>query len=147
MEHKATNISDKTPFLRLEMTTDVYITPNDVNFEKISIQEDTVGAQCTGYFDHESAFMHPATGGWVPLTSHVAGKGTKLAVADQVTGVTDSPNHPASYSDGTFLWKYNSNGDKGVFKTVNQRKTLTMNGLNATLKLEKAGATVSLTAP
>lgn len=133
------------------MTTDVYITPNDVNFEKITVQEDSVGAQCTGYFDHESALMHPPTGSWVTLTSHVAGKGTKMSGVDTVTGVTDSPNHSASYSNGTFLWqipwKYYSNGDKGVFKTVDQRRTLTVSGSNATLSLEKAGATVSLTAP
>lgn len=147
MEKLAEVAKQKNPSLGVYMTTDVYITPHHVNFEKIKVKEDACGPVTAGYFTYQTD-SHGATASWIGMSSHVEGKGTKLSLPDKVRGGTNGP----TYTPGTFSWsipwRYELNGDKGVFgDPVVHLKTLTISGSTATLTLTKAGAEISETNP
>jgi hypothetical protein len=143
----------------LELTTEcyVYVTPDDVSFIKIKVQEQQCYAQTDGYWTYKQGQAHfrPWPGSPQPLPkgmhSHVVGKGTKMdgnggtGGTDTVSSVTRGPMG-VQYTDGNFLWeipwKYGITSDQGEFVTVDHRATLRNGG---TLTHTKGGMTDSAT--
>lgn len=132
--------------LAVGMKADVWITPADVNFEKIKIKEDGCTPIAKDYFDYQSTVNHDPTNDWIAMSGHEQGKGTKLENPDLISGGTKGP----PYSAGTFTWnipwRYNINSaDKGIFKIVPTVKTLSVDESSATLTWEKADAKIQHT--
>ncbi len=127
--------------------TNIYITPDTVSFEEITISEDDCGGAVTGYFvgtalDGVRHAGHGA-GSEVGVGAVVAGKGSK--VQGQDTAQSGSCNFGTPYAAGTFDWPIPwlfkvGGGAFKKFATVHQRFTIDASG---DMTVSKAGATGS----
>lgn len=118
-----------------------YITPANVSFSKILIQEGSVNAVTTGYFAYQNGDNHPV-GEWISLTSTVTASGTKVNGVDTIQGGSD--NHKP-YINGGFTWAIPwsfkvGTGVAKVFATVNHVKTVDDTGK---MTISKGGTSVS----
>lgn len=126
------------------MKTEIYITPDDVNFHKIQHKEVDVGAVCTGVYSPFNGHGHDANPATISETDQVmAGKGTKSMGVDEIysgdpgTAPPFTPGHidfniPYQFRVGSGAWKQ--------FATILQRCEL---GSGGALSASKAGATAS----
>ncbi len=134
--------------LGVQMTANWYIGPEDVNFSKLMIAEQTCAANCTGYFTYQQGLTHNPGQDLQVSNTLVAGKGWKCNGYDNISGGTQG----APYSNGIFTWPipwhYKINGNSYSFKTINHVKFLAIGtDGKATLTLTKSGASNSQKEP
>jgi len=94
----SSSTNNKNP-LRSGFIAKIYITPADVNFEKVKIYEGTGTSIATGYFSSLNGVNH-AQGPDLSPSGFVANKGTQLAATDTVT----THANVTPYSNGVFRW-------------------------------------------
>lgn len=149
LEKNANLSTSATSPLTLTTVCFVYITPDDVNFEKIQVLEDDCVSEASGYWSYKDNYPHyqPPFNPQPPpanMSGHVDGKGTKVQVQDKVQSVTRG----GPYYDGSFKWdipwRYGIGGsDQGIFATVTMKSTLT----TTTLSHTKGGMSDSVSLP
>lgn len=145
---EAKSSQNKKNPLQAGFIADIYVTPDDVNFEKVIIYEGVGKSIATGYFSSLNDIDH-AQGPDLFPSGFVAGKGTKLAATDTV--VTYANVTP--YSNGTFKWPIGwhyklAGADKPVV-TLEHLGELTWDAgtSTATLSTSKGGESTTETNP
>ncbi len=124
-------------FLRVVTTADWYIGPEDVNFSKIKIAEQTCTGVASGYLSGKNGEVHTPGVALQVTSSMTAGKGWKCSGYDNIS----TGSYPPAYSPGAFKWaipwSYEINGNSYPFATVDHEEKVTINSGKATLTLTK----------
>lgn len=144
--------SSNTDPMETSITTDVYITPADVNFRKVKTGEREAVGVLTGYFQLRYPNGNPhKENGPVSSIGHIEGKGTLASGFDLIaSGKCPKYGDPSAYSNGTFTWSipqyYKLGTTEKNFVILDQVITMAIDSTSkkATLTITKAGLSASV---